>query len=90
MLNNKLAALAGVVEDGEAAPTAQDYSVFSDLSQRLDRELQALDKLLGTELAPLNAKLATAHLPPIERKPEPAVEQGTATADDSEDEDDGE
>ena len=90
MLNNKLAALAGVVEDGEAAPTEQDYAVFSDLSQRLDRELQSLDKLLETELPPLNAKLAAAHLPPIERKPEAAVEQGTAIADDTEDEDNGE
>ena len=44
MLNNKLAALGDVVEDGEAAPTAQDYTVFADLSQRLDRELAALDR----------------------------------------------
>jgi photosystem II stability/assembly factor-like uncharacterized protein len=80
MLNNKLAALAGVVEDGEAAPTAQDYTVFGDLSQRLDRELAALDQTLSTDLPPLNARLAAAHLPPIERKPEPAVEQGTAAA----------
>jgi hypothetical protein len=79
-----------VVEDGEAAPTEQDYAVFSDLSQRLDRELQALDKLLGTELPRLNAKLAAAQLPAIERKPEPAVEQGTATADESEDKNNGE
>lgn len=80
MLNNKLAALAGVVEDGEAAPTEQSYTVFTDLSQRLDRELVALDQLLGTDLPPVNAKLAAAHLPAIERKPEPAVEQGTGSA----------
>jgi photosystem II stability/assembly factor-like uncharacterized protein len=80
MLNNKLAALAGVVEDGEAAPTEQSYAVFADLSQRLDRELAALDALLGKDLPPLNQKLAAAHLPAIERKPEAAVEPGTATA----------
>jgi hypothetical protein len=80
MLNNKLAALAGVVEDGEAAPTEQDYRVFADLSQRLDRELGALDELLRTGLPDLNAKLAAAHLPPVERRPEAAVEQGTGTA----------
>jgi hypothetical protein len=78
MLNNKLGALAGVVENGEAAPTGQDYAVFTDLSQRLDRELAALDRLLSAELPPLNAKLAAAHLPPVERKPEPAVEPGAA------------
>jgi len=90
MLNNKLAALAGVIEDGEAAPTQQDYAVFADLSQRLEGELQALERLLGTQLPALNAKLAAAHLPQIERKPEPSVEQGTATVGDAEDEDDGE
>jgi len=80
MLNNKLAALAGVVEDGEAAPTEQSYTVFTDLSRRLDRELAALDQLLATELPVLNVKLAGAHLPPIERKSEPAVEPGTGSA----------
>jgi hypothetical protein len=78
MLNNKLAALAGVVEDGEAAPTQQSYAVFADLSQRLDRELASLDELLATGLPPLNRQLASAHLPPVERRPEAAVEQGTA------------
>jgi hypothetical protein len=79
MLNNKLAALAGVVEDGEAAPTAQDYTVFADLSKRLDRELAALDEALATDLPALNRKLAAVHLPAVERKPEPSVEPGTAT-----------
>jgi photosystem II stability/assembly factor-like uncharacterized protein len=80
MLNNKLAALAGVVENGEAAPTAQDYAVFADLSQRLDRELAALEQVLGKDLPAFNARLAAAHLPPVERRAEPAVEPGTATA----------
>jgi hypothetical protein len=92
MLNNKLAALAGVVQDGEAAPTEQSYAVFADLSQRLDRELAALDQALGTELPVLNAKLAAAHLPPVERRSEPPVEPGTGSVpgvgngDDDEDE----
>jgi hypothetical protein len=80
MLNNKLAALAAVVENGEAAPTEQSYAVFADLSQRLGRELAALDQLLAIELPPLNAKLAAAHLPTIERRPETPVEPGTGTA----------
>jgi photosystem II stability/assembly factor-like uncharacterized protein len=79
MLNNKLAALAGVVEDGEAAPTEQSYTVFADLSQRLDRELAALDQLLGTELPTFSARLAAAHLPAIERKAERPVEAGTGS-----------
>jgi hypothetical protein len=79
MLNNKLAALAGVVEDGEFAPTEQSYAVFTDLSSRLDRELAALDALLGKDLPSLNQKLESAHLPAVERKPEAAVEPGTPT-----------
>ncbi|NUR44837.1 MAG: glycosyl hydrolase, partial [Sphingomonas sp.] len=78
MLNNKLAALAGVVESGEAAPTQQSYGVFADLSKQLDRELAALEHLLTTDLPALNALLVQAGLAPVERKPEAAVEPGTA------------
>ena len=78
MLNNKLAALGDVVEDGEAAPTAQDYTVFADLSQKLDRELASMDAVLGSDLPAFNRQLVQAHLPPIERRAEPSVEQGTA------------
>jgi len=90
MLNNKLAALAGVVEDGEAAPTTQDYTVFADLSKRLDGELAALNQVLATDLPGLNRKLAAAHLPAVERKPEPSVEPGTATTPGTGDDDDDE
>jgi len=76
MLNNKLAALAGVVEGSEAAPTEQDYAVFTDLSGRLGRELAALEQVLLKDLPELNARLAAAHLPAVERKPEASVEPG--------------
>ncbi|HEV2595594.1 MAG TPA: glycosyl hydrolase, partial [Sphingomicrobium sp.] len=88
MLNNKLAALAGVVESGESAPTEQSYAVFADLSKRLETELESVNRLLAAELPPINAKLAAAHLPSIERRPEAAVEPGTATASDVEADDD--
>jgi photosystem II stability/assembly factor-like uncharacterized protein len=94
MLNNKLAALAGVVESGEAAPTQQSYTVFADLSQRLDRELAAMDKLLTTDLPLLNIRLSRARLPPVARTPEAAVEPGTPPSpggeEDEEDEEEGE
>ena len=35
-LNNKLAALQGIVESGDYKPTDQAYAVFKDLSARLD------------------------------------------------------
>ncbi len=49
-LNNKIAALAGVVESSDNKPTDQSYTVFKELSARLDAQLQALDKTVKTEL----------------------------------------
>jgi hypothetical protein len=81
-LNNKMAALGGVVEGAEAAPTDQSFKFFAMLSQQLDRQLGALQQVLGQELPAFNAELKRAGLPPVERRPEPAVEQGTALKDD--------
>src|SRR5581483_4305449 len=55
MLNNKLAALASVVESADAPPTTQDYAVFADLSKRLDTELASLNQVLASDLPALNA-----------------------------------
>ena len=44
-LNNKLAALQGIVESGDYKPTDQSYAVFKDLSARLDKQLAQLDAL---------------------------------------------
>src|SRR5207237_8619960 len=38
-LNNKIAALAGVVGGTDAMPTSQSYVVFADLSYQLERQL---------------------------------------------------
>jgi hypothetical protein len=65
-LNNKIAALAGVAASAEARPTAQTYAVFAQLSAQLDRELASLRPLLTTELAKLNAMLASAGQKPVE------------------------
>jgi hypothetical protein len=49
-LNNKLAALQGVVESGDFKPTDQSYEVFKDLSARLDAQLARLEALVKTDL----------------------------------------
>ena len=64
-LNNKLAALQGVVESGDYKPTEQSYAVFKDLSARLDQQLAALDALVKTELPALNKALAGKKLAPV-------------------------
>jgi len=61
-LNNKLAALQGVVDSGDAKPTDQSYAVFKDLSVQLDRQLQRLDTLVQTDVAAFNKELARKKL----------------------------
>ncbi len=61
-LNNKLAALQGIVESGDNRPTDQSYTVFKDLSSRLDQQVARLDALVRTELTALNKILASQKL----------------------------
>ncbi len=63
-LNNKIAALSGVVGGTDAKPTSQSYTVFNDLSSQLDRQLSALRGAL-IFLPSVNATLKAAGLPPI-------------------------
>ena len=37
-----------------------------------------MDAVLGSDLPAFNRQLVQAHLPPVERRAEPSVEQGTA------------
>src|SRR6185312_15079387 len=64
-LNNKLAALQGTVESGDARPTDQSYAVFKELSGRLDKELARLDGLVKTDLTSFNTLLTERKLEPI-------------------------
>jgi hypothetical protein len=64
-LNNKLAALQGTVEGGDARPTDQSYAVFTELSGRLDKEFARLEALLKTDVSAFNTMLTAAKLEPI-------------------------
>ena len=64
-LNNRIAALLGVVLGGEAAPTEQSYDVFNQLSGLLKVQLDALKKLETTDLAAVNAELTKLGGKPI-------------------------
>jgi len=65
-LNNKLAALMGVVEEGESAPTDQSYAVFDHLSGLLQTELIRLNTIIEQDLQRLNQLLREANLDPIQ------------------------
>ncbi|MGQ9896485.1 MAG: VPS10 domain-containing protein [Acidobacteriota bacterium] len=64
-LNNKLAALTGVVDSADTAPTAQAREVFVDLAGKIDAELQKLRDVMRRDLAEFNAKFQTLNLPRI-------------------------
>jgi photosystem II stability/assembly factor-like uncharacterized protein len=64
-LNNQIAALRGVVESADAAPTDQAVEAFGFLSGELDAELTRLQVLFNEDLAELNDRLNELGLDPI-------------------------
>jgi hypothetical protein len=64
-LNNKIAALSGVIDSADHRPTDQTYTVFKELSARLQKELDKLTQTLRTELPRLNAALAREQIPAV-------------------------
>ena len=64
-LNNKIAALLGVVLMGDYRPTDQAYEVFADLSAQLQVQLDALKEMFDTDLAAFNRRLQRMNIDPI-------------------------
>jgi photosystem II stability/assembly factor-like uncharacterized protein len=71
-LNNKIAALAGVVGSTESKPTAQSYEVFRILSDSLGVQLGRLKAALDGMLPPVNRELERLQLPVIVPAAQPA------------------
>jgi photosystem II stability/assembly factor-like uncharacterized protein len=84
-LNNKIAALNGIVSSAPARPTQQSYDVFNELSGKLQVELDRVQAALRQHLDAVNAILRANNLPPIEPKaedpPAPAAPRGAAMDD---------
>jgi len=68
-LNNKIAALQGVIESADMPPTQQSEEVFDMLSTRLAAQLEILDNTVKTKLPQVNQLLKKQKLAPIEAKP---------------------
>ena len=68
-LNNKLAALGGVVVSAEAAPTAQSYSIYDELVVQIDAELQKLAQLMRTDVPAFNQLVRDQNIPAVVVKP---------------------
>jgi len=67
-LNNKLAALTGVVGGGDYPPTDQSYEVFEELSGQLQMQLDLLDEVLQEDIPKFNATAQTLDIPLIKIK----------------------
>ncbi len=83
-LNNKLAALQGVVEAGDGAPTEQSVAVFQELSGRLDEQLRRVDAAVSGEVAAFNRTLARRRLAPVSTAvptPEDVAAMGSSAKD---------
>ena len=68
-LNNKLAALGGVVGSAEAAPTAQSYAVYDEVVTQIDAELRKLTQLMQTDVPAFNQLVREQNIPAVVVKP---------------------
>ncbi len=64
-LNNKIAALAGVVGSSESAPTAPSVQVFDELSAALQVQLDKLKAVLDTDVPAFNKLVKDSDVPAI-------------------------
>jgi photosystem II stability/assembly factor-like uncharacterized protein len=75
-LNNKLAALGGVVSSADSAPTEQSYAVYEDLTAKINAQLQKLEAVLKTDLPAFNQLVREQNVPAVIVKPPASSPQG--------------
>ena len=64
-LNRKLAELSRVVDIADFGPPKQAYDVFDDLSARIDRQLELLKGIVGSDVPAFNELVSGLGLPAI-------------------------
>jgi photosystem II stability/assembly factor-like uncharacterized protein len=64
-LNNRIAALLGVVEGTDTAPTRQSEAVNEELSTEVNVQLRAARKLLTDDIAAFNKMVKDANIPAV-------------------------
>ena len=64
-LNNKLAALGGVVTMSDSAPTSQDNMLYEDLASQVNVELRKLSRIMQTDLAAFNKLVRDENIPAV-------------------------
>jgi hypothetical protein len=64
-INNKLAALAGVVGSADAPPTDQSRAVFEDLNAQLQVQLDRLTQILSADVPAFNRLVKAQDVPAV-------------------------
>ncbi|MBI3406558.1 MAG: glycosyl hydrolase [Acidobacteria bacterium] len=64
-INNKLVALASVVESADSAPTQQSYDVFESLKSRLTPSIEKWKEILSKDVAALNDMIRKSEITPL-------------------------
>jgi hypothetical protein len=77
-LNNKIAALMGIIESADHRPTDQTYEVFKELSAELEKQLQQMNTTVKAEVPRLNAALRREKVDPVDPEAKPAPAPATA------------
>jgi hypothetical protein len=72
-LNNKIAALMGIIESADHRPTDQTYTVFKELSAELEKQLEQMRTTEKVELPRLNAALKREKVDPVNPDARPAA-----------------
>ena len=68
-VNNKLAALAGVISRADTAPTDQSLAVYDELVGQIDAQLQRLAQVMKTEVPAFNQLVKDQNVPAVVVKP---------------------
>ena len=68
-LDNKLAALAGVVSSADTAPTEQSYVVYDELVVQIDAQLARLAQIMKTDVPAFNQLVRDQNIPAVTVKP---------------------
>jgi hypothetical protein len=65
LLDNKIAALIGVVSSADAKPTDQSYTVFEELCGKADLQIEKLKAVLEIDLPAFNELVRKAKIPAV-------------------------
>jgi uncharacterized protein (DUF2164 family) len=69
-LNNKLAALGGVVSQSETPPNDQSYAVYDELVAEINSQLARLAQIMKTDVPAFNQLVRDQNIPAIVVKPQ--------------------